>query len=551
MDSARTPENHDAAHPSQGGPPGGAPADSPGTPTREFVGRGDRNRQVLSLVILGLIGGQQVIALQTDWNPAMAVFAGLLLLLAATNARAIWWPPRVRVGKDSLELQNAASPFRTTAENIRWITYDGGAMCLAFRDLSVVQASQPVREQCRQRMATDGCHVACSGLSPHQVAAIRATAGAAQPTADDPVRVVESFSRLLRAATPRVYMTRLLITLNVAVFVLMVLWGVSPQAPTAAELTAWGANFGPLTSSGQWWRLLTCMFLHFGFFHLLVNMWALQSAGEFVERLLGNVGFVVLYLVSGVMGSAVSLFFHPVQVSAGASGAIFGVFGALQGFTWRSHSQTPKVIYQRLRDSGISFLALNLAFGWLVPGIDLSAHIGGFVVGFLGGAILSQPLPDVTPAKRTVRNAGLGVIGVVALAVAITLAPRVPADQGRFVLAFEKLQSVEGRCVGTFNDAVQKLQRKEITPAEFAQTIQKQILPPWRALRQEFSDLQEAPPEFRRHLPLLKSYLQTREDAWQLTAQAALDDDPSLYEKVAQKNAEVKRLVDELKQTPL
>ena len=99
-----------------------------------------------------------------------------------------------------------------------------------------------------------------------------------------------------------------------------------------ATVLEWGANFGPKTMDGQWWRLFTSMFLHFGIIHIGFNMWVLWNVGRLVERLVGNFGFALLYVVSGLLGSVASLAWNPTTISAGASGAVFGVVGALIGF---------------------------------------------------------------------------------------------------------------------------------------------------------------------------------------------------------------------------
>src|SRR5262249_57740502 len=113
--------------------------------------------------------------------------------------------------------------------------------------------------------------------------------------------------------------TVFLIALNVLVFLAMVLEGVSVISPTADSVLKWGADYGPLTLRGQWWRMVVSTFLHFGLIHLLFNMFVLFNIGLFMEDLAGRVPFVVLYLVCGLGGSAASLAWHPVIVSAGAS----------------------------------------------------------------------------------------------------------------------------------------------------------------------------------------------------------------------------------------
>src|SRR5207244_2886447 len=121
-----------------------------------------------------------------------------------------------------------------------------------------------------------------------------------------------------------VRVTPILVGLIVVIYVAMIANGVSFSDPTTDALLAWGADFGPLTLRGQSWRLLTSMFLHAGFLHLAFNAWALWVLGRLTERLLGSVAFTLVYLLSGIGGNLLSLLINPLQVSVGASGAIFG-----------------------------------------------------------------------------------------------------------------------------------------------------------------------------------------------------------------------------------
>jgi len=105
---------------------------------------------------------------------------------------------------------------------------------------------------------------------------------------------------------PKMAVTPVLIGLNVAIFGLMLAWGLDPMQPAIDSLIQWGANYGPKTTQGEWWRMFTCMFLHIGVLHLLFNMIALWNVGGFMERLLGSTGFLVLYLLAGLLGSVAS-----------------------------------------------------------------------------------------------------------------------------------------------------------------------------------------------------------------------------------------------------
>ena len=124
-------------------------------------------------------------------------------------------------------------------------------------------------------------------------------------------------------------LTAVLVAISVLIFIAMVAKGASVTQPTSDQLLRWGANFGPLTLTGQWWRLLTAMFVHIGLVHLALNMWCLWQLGLLAEYLYGPKTFLALYVMSGLAASIVSLARNPLVVTAGASGAIFGLAGAL------------------------------------------------------------------------------------------------------------------------------------------------------------------------------------------------------------------------------
>lgn len=181
------------------------------------------------------------------------------------------------------------------------------------------------------------------------------------------------------------FFTPILLNINILVFVAMVISGVHPLNPTGQELLDWGANFRPATMNGQPWRLFTCMFLHIGIIHLFVNMYSLYSLGQMLEKFIGKWRFIGLYLFTGLCGSAISLWWHDAVVSAGASGAIFGLFGMFVAIVTTNLIE-PTVRKQLLRGIGLTIL-INAAIS-LWASIDLSGHLGGFLSGLLGGYLI-------------------------------------------------------------------------------------------------------------------------------------------------------------------
>jgi rhomboid protease GluP len=209
-----------------------------------------------------------------------------------------------------------------------------------------------------------------------------------------------AFHSLLTEATPRVFITPIVIAINLVVFVAMVATGISPFAPQIDQLLKWGADYGPQTLDSEWWRLLSSVFVHIGVLHLLLNMWCLWSLGRLAERMFGNWTFLSIYLLSGLGGNLASLCWNPSIVSAGASGAVFGVAGALVAFWHLGKVALPRSLIKRDFIGILTFVGYNLAFGFAKDGVDNAAHLGGLLVGLALGALLHRPLPATTAPPR-------------------------------------------------------------------------------------------------------------------------------------------------------
>ncbi len=151
-----------------------------------------------------------------------------------------------------------------------------------------------------------------------------------------------------------------------------------------------GALYGPLVvKQGEWWRLLSAMFLHGGMTHILMNMVSLYIIGRGMELYFPKAAYLAIYLFSGLTGGLLSLYMHPMSVGVGASGAIFGVFGALAGF-FLAHRKRIGAYSREFMKDFVVILGLNLMLGLSISSIDMSAHIGGLVVGMLGGYMVAK-----------------------------------------------------------------------------------------------------------------------------------------------------------------
>lgn len=359
-----------------------------------------------------------------------------------------------------------------------------------------------------------------------------------RPGAARPAPVSEhhpaDFVQALFAVTPRVYVTPALLGLNALVFVAMVASGVSLLTPQIPELLRWGANYGPYTLGGQWYRLLSSTFVHVGLVHLLFNMYVLQDAGRVVERLLGHSSFLVLYLLAGLGGALLSTTAQPTIVSAGASGAVFGVYGGLFGFLLRQRRALPQATLRRFFRTGGMFLACNVAFGFLVEGIDVFAHVGGLITGFGSGLLLATPLRRERRAAQRWRALAVGAAGL-AVVVATTWASlgRVSALDAEL----ERLRATESRVLHTYNSAATKAREGRLSDAEFSRTLRRDVLPPWRRARHSFEALADVPESQRGLHAGLVQYMGLREQAWSLLARAAEQGDPELLRRATEKQA--------------
>jgi membrane associated rhomboid family serine protease/Flp pilus assembly protein TadD len=233
--------------------------------------------------------------------------------------------------------------------------------------------------------------------------------------------------------------TLVLVAINVLFFLAMVVKGGSLTHPTTGELLRWGANFGPFTIGGQWWRLLTAMFVHIGIVHLGLNMWCLWELGLLAEYLYGPKPFLALYLLSGLAASLVSVAHNPVVVSAGASGAIFGLAGALIATLFLAKLPAPRNALRTSLISLLVFAGYNLAYGAVKGGIDNGAHVGGLIAGLLLGSVLSLDFPREAPRRRQLRRLAFPVFALLLLGSALVIR-HVHLPVVRFELAGRELR---------------------------------------------------------------------------------------------------------------
>lgn len=199
-------------------------------------------------------------------------------------------------------------------------------------------------------------------------------------TGKETERKITSFYSIFSIFIPSksYFITPVLIYLNIIYFLIMIFSGVHFFAPTVQEIIDWGGNHGPLTYENQYWRLLSACFVHIGFFHLVTNCITLAYVGLLLESYLKKWIFLITYLFCGILASLSSLYWNKDLVSAGASGAIFGMFGVLL------IAALGKRIDAKLTAKIVFLVVLNICYSFS-DGIDSAAHIGGFLAGIVFG----------------------------------------------------------------------------------------------------------------------------------------------------------------------
>jgi len=227
--------------------------------------------------------------------------------------------------------------------------------------------------------------------------------------------------RPLWRAAPATY---LLVGINCAIFLAMLSRGISPFKPTVDQLMNWGANnAGNVLLGGEWWRVVMAMFLHVGILHLATNMWCLWNLGLLAEPLMGSWGVLAVYILTGAGGNLLSIFVNWLKYSdsnvfpagAGASGAVFGIAGALIVLLKSNRLPVPPDELKKLRRSVIYFAAINLVIGFSISigtdyfgrglNIDNWAHLGGFTCGL----IFAAPMVPRLGSPRTSFNVRLRI----------------------------------------------------------------------------------------------------------------------------------------------
>jgi rhomboid protease GluP len=334
----------------------------------------------------------------------------------------------------------------------------------------------------------------------------------------------------LAARVPRIPATSGLIAANLLVFAAMLAQGAGLWHTDNAVQLAWGANFGPATKDGEWWRLGSALFLHFGLAHLALNMLALWDGGRLVERMFGHARFLAIFFTAGLSGNLLSLIAQGDRaVSGGASGAVFGVYGALLAYLWLERRQLQAGEFRPLFLGAALFTAINIALGFQVTGIDNAAHIGGLTAGILSGAALASPLVPGESRRRRWRPLPAMILALAVLALTANIpAPRYRWSEelqarggiGQFLGADARLSARWGAIIG-------QARRQGMSFDELAGRLEAEVTSPYEDSFEQLARLHLSPAApSAPALAALREYAEIRRDAARALVEALRANDP-------------------------
>jgi rhomboid protease GluP len=282
-----------------------------------------------------------------------------------------------------------------------------------------------------------------------------------------------------------------LVLINVAVFVAMAVTNGYFGEFETPQVIKWGANFGPATIDGQWWRLISAQFIHVNALHLLANMWVLINAGRLGRQVYGNPAFLGIYLGAGICGCLASLAWNPANVSAGASGAIFGVLAAFIAFLLRQRAQIPAAMLRAHWKSTLVFIVFNLVAGAFQANIDNAGHVGGMLSGFVLGWLLARPLDLESRSRFPAWQAVASLMFVAAVTLAAFFQVRGLGAQTtpveRFALDNEWYISGETENLRVWQMLAAGLADGTISNAEVSRRFEREIIPFWKDAQSRLS----------------------------------------------------------------
>jgi rhomboid protease GluP len=324
----------------------------------------------------------------------------------------------------------------------------------------------------------------------------------------------ELLDRMLRDRTPWPVVTPLIAVLNCAVYIWIQR---DAQVPVVDVL----GNFGPATTNGEWWRLVTAAFVHTSLIHLVLNTAAVVHVGLVLERLVGSLTFAAVYLSASMLSSVVALSGSPVETLTGASGAVFGVYGFLIAlWMWGTFQHADTTIRLRTMQRLAPPATLYILFALVSDQLATAAECMGLVAGFGCGLLTARPVRFRKPPIRRVAT-------TLASSAYFTVSAVVPLwgiSDVRPALA--SVVGIEQRTATAYNAEVEKFRKGRIDRFELADTIERKIIPELHRGRVALHGLNRTPAEHLGKVQAAEVYTVRRIQSWKMRALALRTSDP-------------------------
>ena len=333
------------------------------------------------------------------------------------------------------------------------------------------------------------------------------------------------------------YITPIILNLNILVFALMVVSGVNIMLPDTDSLITWGANFRPITLEGQWWRLITSCFIHIGILHLFMNLYALLYIGLLLEPQLGKTRFLSAYVLSGITGSAASLYWHELTVSAGASGAIFGMYGVFLAML--TTNLIEKSARRALLTSIMVFVGYNLLNG-MKGGVDNAAHIGGLIAGIIIGYGFYASLTK--PKEVNLKYLTVALLTVLMLSTSFFIYHKTPNDIGQLDEKMKKFASLEQVALGIYH------KDGSTSNEELLKEIKDRGIVNWRECVKliDEADQLNIPDKLHFRNSQLKEYCELRIKSYEVLYKAIAEDTDKYESEIQDFNNQIENKIKEL-----
>jgi len=334
------------------------------------------------------------------------------------------------------------------------------------------------------------------------------------------------------------YITPILMDINVIVFILMVISGAGFLQPDNESLIKWGANFRPVTLEGQWWRLITNIFVHIGIMHLLLNMYALLFIGLLLEPYLGKAKFATAYFLTGIVASLTSLYLHDLTISAGASGAIFGLYGvflAMLTTNFIDKAQRKPL----LMSIGI-FVVYNLMYG-MKGGIDNAAHIGGLISGLIMGYCFYPSLKK--PGSTNMEYSTIALLAVLIISTSFIVYKKIPNDIVKYEKKMDTFASMENSAL--FFYRLPKNSSKE----KYLSALRDSGIYYWNKNIELLNEVEKLkiPTSLKGRAEILTNYCNLRINSYNFIYKAINEDNSNYQDSIAYYNKQIKATIDSLK----